>query len=181
MVRWIAMALLAGVIVSCTERPPVGTRAEYFDVDSLLTQERSFLSTQNKRLRKQVQLGDSIDVQVLPADSITFSEELKIFEAINPSQNRYTNAFDIIKEGADVVYRHVDPFAELRQVTLNYVGEDLSAIEGIVSEKTAIYTSYRAMSLRFAEGHLTSYAVSGFQKMLFSDTVFFQVETLIQN
>ena len=181
MTRLIAITLLAGWIGSCAEAPRVGTRAAYFDVDSLLALERSFLPTQNKRLRKQVQLGDSTEVQVLPADPGTVAEELKIFEAINPAQTKYANAFDIKQQGLNVVYRHVDPSAELQRVTLTYQGDQLSDIVGIIKEKTAIYTSYRTMRLQFAEAHLSSYSVKGFQKMVFSDTVFFQVETLIQD
>ncbi len=170
--------LLPGLL-SCSTTPSEVVRSEYLDLDSLLADEISWMVTQGVALQKEVVLGDTVQVAELEGDSAALSKELKIFMAINPAQPKYRNAFETRKQGSKEEYIKVDDTGELQSFTVEYDGSALDRVTGIVNEETAIYTAYREFAIDFDDGHIAAFSVTGYQKMILSDTVFFSAVTKV--
>ncbi len=168
--------LLSGLL-SCSTTPRAVVGSEYLDLDSLLAEEISWLAQQGVALQKKVVLGDSVQVAELEGDSTVLTRELEIFLAINPAQPKYRNAFETQKQGAREEYTKVDVTGELQSFTVLYDGSALDRVTGIVYEETAIYTAFREFAIDFETGHIASFSVKGYQKMILSDTVFFSAVT----
>ena len=180
--------LASALLLSCES---AGKRSEkaYFDFDSLINAQVRYLAAHAPKLTKQAVVdGRTEELETTPADSAAWSKELDIFrqlDLINKPINR--DSYEI-KEGLSDTKSNllVSEYKATEDLALAYLKiyyqdtpGNVRRIEGTYREKNALYTGTRflTMELTTIQTHvvLTSYSISGGQKMILGDSVQFKI------
>lgn len=179
----------SALLISCHEH--YSERATFYPVDSLVMAQINYLSSVHATLYKESALNAQLDTsRYSPADSMQWIKELDIFrqlEVINkpinrdsylvndgetdPGSNLTIKTFTRKeKEELPVVYLKVYYQHSIRQPR---------KIEALFDEENALYKSARVLSMDFHPINnktvLTSYSITGGQKMILRDSVDFSI------
>jgi hypothetical protein len=158
-------------------------------MDSLMTQQINYLSASTATVRKITVLGEKSDtVIVTPKDSKGWIKELDIFrelDAINKPiyLGRYTVEEDLSDSKSNLKIRSFTGAGDLpiSFLKIYYQGtpDRVRRIEAEYKQANSMYTGARFLSLEFEEIYnkpvLTSYSITGGQKMFLGDTVRYTV------
>lgn len=172
---------------SCVPTPP--KTAELYDIDSLLHVQTHFLSEHAEGITKVSLLnGDDNTVFQKMTDSIGWKKEFEIFEAIdliNKPVNR--SLYQVTMEAdtkSNLKIRSISTTDDLpvRYLKLYFHSspDKLKKIEASYQESNLLYRSARSLSISFDEiagkPVITSYSISGGQKMFLDDSVQYDIK-----
>ncbi|HYG17692.1 MAG TPA: hypothetical protein VD816_02140 [Ohtaekwangia sp.] len=191
------LGLLAGYcLAACsgeTEKSAV-----LFPMDSLITSQIKYLTEAKATVQKTAILGNAVDRRTLTPPDSTPLAVFRELEAINKPINRdayiiddgLTDVRSNLKvkvftakvdedEGGSWIQSNPFPITSLR-IYYRDVPKNIRRIEAAVQEENSLFTSARHFLLEFQEIHgtivLTSYAITGGQKMYLGDTVRYSVK-----
>lgn len=154
--------------------------SQFIKLDSLLKSNVAKLN--DRKLIKVVSLDGEQETMNFIADSILLAEDFALFEDINISRPSFFGEYDISHN------EHVDTFIRKgkkgpEELILNKsISGKPTLIEAEYSESNLLYNSLRKYSLKFDElsNEIVAYKFSGYQKLIFKDTVFFGIKGKFQ-
>ncbi|MEJ1236737.1 hypothetical protein WBG78_01330 [Chryseolinea sp. T2] len=184
--RFFSLCLVL-LLTMCT--PPSKKGQGMFAVDSLLHAQANQLTRMHATLDKQVVLGGSTEeISTVPNDTVTWLRELEIFtvmESINKPVNREQYKIEESKDKrSNLRIRSISTAADLPvpYVNLYYYEKPskIRKIEAAYSETNGLYRTSRLLSMEFDNVNglpvMTSYSISGGQKMFMDDTVRYDIK-----
>jgi hypothetical protein len=188
--RGISLVLLV-LLVSCTSNPP--KTGELYGIDSLLAQQIGFLSKRAESISKASILnGEDHTVLQSIKDSVAWKKELEIFEALDLVNKPVNRALYQVSIDADtksnLKIRSISTTEDLpvRYLKLYYHGspDRLKKLEARYEESNLLYRSARDLTITFEEiggkAVMTSYSISGGQKMFLDDSVQYDINGQIK-
>lgn len=153
----------------------------YFDLAEVLDAQVDQLAGGSWNAAKTVTVNEGTDQLQQSLDSLLLKEELAIFQAFNPGRSQFKNAFEIDESPGLTTYtKKASERQSLQWVKVEERGNTLRITAEII-EETSIYTNQKNMDMLLESGVLKSYALKGYQKMLFRDTTFFEMKAIILN
>ena len=171
-----AALLLVILITSCQQlRPDSVAVPNYPDVNQIYTDQIQKLH--NKRLIKEISLDFKNETDTFLMDSTDWKNELSFLAEIDPNQPEYVGVFDVsernevislnLKEGENGI---------LKKLVITISGDDDQSISAVTDEGKDIYTHHREFRVQFDSGLIRFYEISGYQKMILKDTVWFGIK-----
>ncbi|MEQ8470105.1 MAG: hypothetical protein RIC35_02925 [Marinoscillum sp.] len=148
----------------------------YFDLDSLLDSQVQLLSDQKAEVMKTVIMDGTVETQRSTPDTTGWKDEFKIIRDFNLNKPYYVGAY--YKKTLDDGVRYVEEEGVKVPVSEFIIKSTDGALEKINAtyfEDKTIYQHKRVLELNFAEDKLTAYRISGFQKMVLKDTIFYTI------
>lgn len=183
--------LLLVLLVSCEERTK--RSAIYYPVDSLVTAQIRFLSQGEAKVHKTTTLGGEDNATLLTLkDTTQWLRELGIFRELDIINKPVNKGVYEIKDGiADnrsnltVKTFTARSGAPVKYLRLYYQDspEKLRRLEAQFDMGNLLYKSSRTLSLEFQDVYnktmLTSYSISGGQKIFMGDTVRYAIHATV--
>ncbi len=157
---------------------------QYFDVSEFIDQQLTLLIQQQPELVKTVSFGDSIESTMEQSiDSVQWKKELKIFKEHDINKPVLVNAYNVQEIVADrgkhIKYKLIDSTESgiLNLEILFNRSEQPTTLRSTFKEDNFLYGNFREVSLTTnAEGALESYRITGYHKLMLTDTVHYQLE-----
>lgn len=179
LVFWLGL----GILMSCQN--PTAEKdfkiREYFPIDSVLQSQMQL--TIGKEIIKTVTIGDVTETATLQATNSFLEKEWNFLESYDINKPGFVGAMDVIQSGNMLRYQ---PKAG-QKVFLDYIEytfdqNNISSIKGssLDDKAKSIYGSARKFNLLFEDGTLKEYSISGYQKIIMKDTVYFEVKGIVQ-
>ena len=182
---------LATLLLSCQRGEPSLSSAIKPDLDSLWSSQIALLMKSNAKLQKEVTMNDSSEVNVSqPKDSLAWANELEILRAIRnlqlasnlPLYNK-TNYKDSTSNLLVTAYQATKNLQLKSLKFFETQNKELKKIEAEFAEQNSLLDNQKKISLFFTEvnnkNRLTSYSVKGYQHMVLSDTLLFELKANI--
>ncbi|GHM99664.1 hypothetical protein WSM22_11540 [Cytophagales bacterium WSM2-2] len=187
MMRPFLLALLAAALVSCN-RQNLKYDKPYFDFDSLVHVQMINLGNSKVTVIKTSALNGRRDSTSIVPDTAQWKHELDAFQQLDvinkPSFKdayHYSEAKDV-HSNLQVRTFLTHEKSAVPWVKFYYLGDlkKLKKIESVYNERNAMFSSGRKLTLEFDnlenELVLMHYQVKGYQKMMLSDSVLFQLD-----
>ncbi|NJM93291.1 MAG: hypothetical protein HC842_00315 [Cytophagales bacterium] len=178
--------LLAGLVLlsaACSQpkTEQAKTPPAYFALNSYLDQNLRCLAGQNLTLRKATVLNGAREQKTFSADSATWAAELAPLRRADLSAPALRDAYNQYDSAGWNVYQAKATAGKVKikwlRLQLNDTGK-LLAMDALEQERNLLFYSERRIELRSDAGHcpaLWSYRVQGKQKMIFQDSLLFDV------
>ncbi|MEQ9285648.1 MAG: hypothetical protein RIG77_01995 [Cyclobacteriaceae bacterium] len=147
----------------------------FINMDSLINEQIARL--EGRKLRKEVTLEGEREELLLISDSVSLANDLNFFAELDISKPTFRGEYDIRENGPVKSYQRTGKLGpqiiELKRSPSN----SLLALEGEYTESNMLFSSSRKYLMQFDQesSELRRYEFSGYQKLLFRDTVFFSV------
>ena len=178
-----AGGLLSGLLSGCGERPAPAAPADaaraplYFDVKGVVNAQVEQLTARRAAVTKQVSLrGGAIETTAVP--QVKWADELQLFlqADINKAALRGAYAVDSARE-ADGSTRHRyrrrpgHDNAPVEQLWVRQRQGQPLEIRARISQQNTLFAARKQLRMRFEQGRLTAYGVTGAQKLVLFDTL----------
>src|SRR5687767_4794124 len=163
-----------------------------YDVDSLIQTQIKYLKAYKASVEKRALLDGVQNVTTItPKDSSDWSEELAIFLELNvinkPSNKASYKIEDTLDDRSNL---NIKSFTSTEELPVTFLKlyyyrslDQLRKVEAQYSEANALYKSTRFLTMEFEQilnkTLLTSYAVTGGQKMFLDDSVQYSIRANI--
>lgn len=180
------VSFIVTALASCTsQRQP----ATFYPIDSLVSGQIRYLTSIHARLFKEAFLSGNADTLTYsPKDTLQWISELDVFrklDIINKPVNRDSYLIDdgLFDPGSNLTVRAFKslkklPVAYLKIYYQGVIGKPRK-VEALYKEENILYQSTRVLSMDFQQIEnrtvLTSYEIKGGQKMVFGDSVTFNI------
>lgn len=152
----------------------------YFDLSQTIKEQIELLGGGKWKSEKVIIVNNAADQIPQSLDSAGLKGELVIFQAFDPGKPQFKNAFEITESEGVITYKKKESESQsLQWVKVEDQGNVLRITAEII-EETSIYTNEKKMDIQLELGVLKSYALYGYQKMLFRDTTFFEMKATVQ-
>lgn len=175
-------------LASCTESAEKAD--SYFD--SLITSQVRALSQAKASIVKHALIDSQHDEATFIPDSIAWESELGIFRQLEVYERlAYRDAYEMkdgvpdVKSNLTVRSYHSLKNVPIRDLKFYYHDhfQQVKKIEATFQEKNTLYTTKRSLQMEFEEINgkpiLSSYSISGVQKMMLNDSVKFSIQSKI--
>lgn len=182
-----SLPLLFLLLAACGT-PPTGSLPQRPNMDSLLNRQIELLLHHKALLIKSARLNGTASNTTYRPDSVQWQKEMDVFRSLSllnkPAFLRGYHETVGKDEHSNLVRRRltaVEPLS-LPQLSFYYLPPqtELKKIEATYREKNSLYVTERDLYLQFENWReqplLKSYRIRGFQKMISSDTVEFEIE-----
>jgi hypothetical protein len=189
--------LLAIISFSCSNKQKKAS--SLFDVDSLIQAQVQYLAMEHAGLSKTSSLGDSSSsISLTPKDTTAWKKELEIFsvlQLVNKPINR--NSYVVESHPDTRSNLSVTTFAikpslpdDEKDLPIEYLKiyylespDKIRRIEGQYRESSMMYKTLQVLAMEFQPVNdkmiLTSYSITGGQKMFMGDSVQYNINTTI--
>lgn len=179
--------IIALLAAGCDVKPDKKV-SYYYDTDSLLLAQKKVLLQRGAAIQKKAKVGAKNEKATIEPDSVTaWEREFQIFEKININKPGLKDVYQV-KEYDDIksnlkirAYTSSEEDVEVPYLKIYYLNEptNLRKIEAKYVEANPIYRSQRYLEFTFDDHTgsplLHKYRVRGSQKMIFKDSVSFEV------
>lgn len=173
-----------------------GNTTRYYPVDSLVEAQVFYLYESNAKLTKTATIGANYEQTTATHDTTGWRHELAVFAQLDdinkPSNVGMYNVETAIPDlNSNLLVYSMESKDDPDRPTpvmffkVYYLGsrENIRRIEGLYREENSLLSSSRRLSMNFENINnkivLTSYSVTGGQKMIMSDSVVFAVTGMI--
>lgn len=155
-------------------RPEKIILPDYPDLEDVYISQYRMLG--ERPLEKEVMLDASKEVNSFEMDSSTWKDELSFLLEINPNKPEFIGVYNVTDEENKAVLRLIDgEINDLKYIHIEYSDDDFLNIEATIHEDKDVYTHHREIEVFFEDGLIKSWTISGYQKMMFKDTVWFGI------
>jgi hypothetical protein len=165
----------------------------YYAVDSILHEQTNFLAKSKARLTKEAFINSKRETKsYTPKSDTAWSYELDVFAELNDinkptNMGKYRTEQGLKDANSNLLMYTIESTEKLPVVFLKvYYLDNLSnirRIESLYQEESSLLKSSRKLSMEFQNINnkivLTSYSITGGQKMLLGDSVQFSVNGMI--
>ena len=176
------------LLTACTSGRE-STIDKYFDVPGFINEQIDLLNKRDTQVSKTVRFGDeSESLTLLDLDLEQWQKELRIFQEHDINKPVLVDAYTVNQVTDDqgnktTTYNLIDNSdlgilkMEIKQDPENQV----SAWSSSFQEENLLYCNFRELKLTTGdEGILNSYRINGYHKLMFKDTVYYQIEVDIK-
>lgn len=172
-----------GLLVSCSGKNQRVVE-KYFNIPEFLDQQLAILYLEQPEATKDIIFGDHAETIVQSdMDSIQWQKELKIFREHDINKPVLIDAYQIHQEVTDqgkrISYSLIDTtgLGILNLTVLYHPDSSVSSLSSTFREQNLLYGNFREVNLlTSAPGKLDRYSVRGYHKLMFNDTVYYQLE-----
>ncbi len=184
------LIFLTAVVIGCGDLKPAEVNL-YFDLNDLLNQQIKTLS--GSEVHKMALVNSDTAITSLKLDSLGWADEFNIFREADINKPALRGLYEL-KEYNDtnsnlkvLEYQAINEAPVVRSLKLYYWNsiDKLKKIEASIVENNSIFDSEKQMKLTFDEINkqmiLMNYYASGYQKMLFQDSVIFEINGKLQH
>jgi hypothetical protein len=165
----------------------------YYALDSVLNEQVQYLTLSHATLSKKASIdGKEESTSFVPKDTTRWKYELDVFAELNDinkpaNVGKYRIAQSVKDANSNLLIYTIESTEQLPVVFLKvYYLDNLSnirRIEGLYREESSLLKSSRELSIEFQNINnkivLTSYSITGGQKMLLGDSVQFSVNGMV--
>ena len=172
--------ILGICLVSCQKlRPEKINVSEYPDLSSIYVDQYKLLH--NETVQKEVWLNGDYESKVIPMDSARWKEELLFLKEIDPSKPELVGVFEKTenKKGILLLVKNGEK-SSLRRLGISYEGGLTTSINAIIHEQKEVFTYYHEIQVKFSEGIINQWQIKGYQSMMLSDTVNFELSARVK-
>ncbi|MCX2740632.1 hypothetical protein [Pontibacter anaerobius] len=173
--------------VACERPAPPATdeaRRAAFNLTAYLQEQRQRLETQQPMVLKSV-AAQGKEPEVVETPDIDWEDELAVFEQADLSrpslQEFYTRQEQVLEDGSVAIeftkLEDAEPQVHYLRLVLSPAGK-LKHLNARLQDKNIIFFSRRAVELSTdpQSGNISSYHVEGVQKMIFGDSLRYEVQ-----
>ena len=174
--------------VHCTQEPNASIE-KYYDVEGFLDKQVEILQNQETHLIKTLNIGDETDTEAVSSlDSLQWQKEFKIFREHDINKPVLLDAYSVEERGLEngnnqIIYtlRDSNQLGILDLVFKFNPDGQVTDWESSFKEENILYSNLREVSMSFTPdgARMTGFAVNGYHKLMFKDTVFYQVHAKI--
>lgn len=184
--RVLTLFLLVALGCGCQHLEPVEV-SPYFDMDSLVDAQLSRIVRAQASLAKKTTLNGSTDEHTITPDSAQWANELQIFHRANINKPVLRGVYREKRsdQGDLSVLTYIPDSSKERTVRDLTIIRDkakgtLHRIEATIVENNPLYATRRELQMVFGPDNiLSSYEVTGHQKMTMTDSVNFMIQATI--
>ncbi|MDX1627972.1 MAG: hypothetical protein R3345_04690 [Fulvivirga sp.] len=164
----------------------------YYNIDSLLTAQRNLLIAKSAHLDKWAFVDQDTTRNTLKPDS-TWKDELAFFKKMDINKPVLEGVYEVntVEDANSNLKVRSYAAPKGREVEVNFLKvyylndiNKLKRIEALYTENNPIYTSSRYFTLKFddvkGETLLQQFSVKGGQKMIFKDSISFEVKGTVK-
>lgn len=175
-------------LASCKES---AKKADFY-FDSLVTNQVKILTLAKASVIKKASIDGNQDETTFTPDSTLWESELDIFRQLEIYERpAYKDAYEmkdgISDEKSNLTVRSYHSLKNIPVRDLKFYYHDqfqqLKKIEATYQEKNTLYTTKRSLQMEFDEVNgksvLSSYSITGVQKMVLSDSVKFSIHSKV--
>jgi hypothetical protein len=186
----LALFLVLGCILfRCADKDEDAIK-KYFDLNYFIDQQITTLQDRNVQLTKTLKFGQSIETRTMSnLDSSQWEKELKIFREHDINKPVLIDAY-VSEEGETLKGQSTKSYKLTKESQMGVL--DMAIIygdEGKVidlsssfQEQNLLYRNFRNVAITVGpEGGLTGYEIAGYHKLLFKDTVHYQIVVEMSN
>jgi hypothetical protein len=191
-VRQVVFILFIVVALASCEVKRTDTKY-YYALDSVLDEQVKSLTLSHATLLKKASIdGKEESTSLIPKDTTRWKYELDVFAELNDinkpaNVGKYRTVQGVKDANSNLLINSIESTEQLPVVFLKvYYLDNLSnirRIEGLYREESSLLKSVRQLSMEFQNINnkivLTSYSITGGQKMLLGDSVQFSVNGMI--
>jgi hypothetical protein len=172
------------LLAACTSGRE-STIDKYFDVPGFINEQMDMLNSRDAQISKTVRFGDKAESLTLSdLDLEQWQKELRIFEEHDINKPVLVDAYTIDQvtddQGNKTTTYNLTDNSELGilKMEIKQDGEDqVSAWSSSFQEENLLYCNFRELTLTTGDqGILNSYRINGYHKLMFNDTVYYQIE-----
>ncbi|MFA0961589.1 hypothetical protein AB9P05_07265 [Roseivirga sp. BDSF3-8] len=164
----------------------------YADIEGLIMSQVQQFTEEGATLEKTAMVDGSEESQVYQPDSMGWVRELGFFRQVDMNKPAYRLAYDSVVNTAngrrEVTYnaRYPEevPVQKLRVV---FAGSEVRKLEAEFLERNELYSTFRRMEAEFDQaevkglpGRLNRYYLEGGHKIIFRDSITYQIEGRIR-
>lgn len=188
------VSLVLLIIIACSSCNTKHSNTKYYyAMDSVLNAQIQYLAQSGATLTKKASIdGKEEQTTFVPKDTDYWRYEFDVFAELNDinkpaNVGKYRIVPDVKDTNSNLLIYTVEsteplPIAFLKVYYLNTL-TNIRKIEGLYHEESSLLRSTRQLSMEFHDINnkivLTSYSITGGQKMLLGDSVQFSVTGLI--
>jgi len=159
----------------------------YFNVKGLLDGQIVMMDSLKPSLVKKAVLKGDPDHSTFQPDSAAWARELELFYELDLNKTSLRDKYKIERTFQEdfaqqaIVYSSLDEEeTAVDQVKIVFEHGQPRLLEGVYNSKSPLFNSRRNLSIWFAPldsvNVISAYAISGAQKMVWTDTVYFEIE-----
>ena len=172
--------VLLAISASCLDVSSLDTNSTSNETSDSFSEFSNLLGRQavnlnGRKMTKEVLLENETETLHLIVDSAELKSELEIFDDLDLRQYRVSESYNKEVKNDLTTYRRNGKNGPQEVTIERNSNGSISSIKGHYDESNLLYNSCRKYVLSFESGELTSYEFSGFQKIIFQDTVFFAI------
>lgn len=163
------------VCLSCQKlKPEKITLPDYPDLQEVY--QFQYRTLGERTLEKTVSLDSEKELNSLKLDSLKWKEELSFLVEINPNKPEHIGAYNLTDQANGLTLELIEgEKSDLQKINIKYDGDDYQSIGATIHEDKDVYSHHREIEVFFENGYIKSWEISGYQKMMFKDTVRFGI------
>ncbi len=154
----------------------------YFDLSGLINSEIEILGNARPFINKVTKLNN--EQESIHTNDVDWKKELEVFIKFDINKPAYKNSYTTTQIDSLTTEYTVIPSEKLLVRNMRIIFENdkkkVKQIEGMVISENKLYESTRRFDLLFKNGHLISYAIEGYQKLILMDKRPFDISVKIQ-
>jgi hypothetical protein len=184
------LALLPGMILIFSSCSHEVKTTKLFHIDSLLNAQVQVLADSKATLEKQATIGSASDHSAYtPADTTAWNRELEIFRQLRVINKPINRTNYIVDDGLFDPHSNltVKAFSAIENMPVRYIRvfyqdsvQRPRKIEALYQDENPLSKSGRLLTMEFQQAGnksiLSSYSITGGQKIIFGDTVVFDIK-----
>lgn len=169
------------VVFGCEKLKPESVNIpDYPDLEQVFNDQVKKLDTAS--LKKSVWLDGKEENKTLVMDTVLWKKELSFLKEINPNTPEYVGAFEKSENEIRTQLTLMSTEkGKLKVLSYALEGINYSTIKATIHEEKEVYSHHREIDVQFENGLLTSYQISGFQKIVLKDTIEFRIRGQVIN
>lgn len=181
---WVIVVLLFGLSAcdSAEESVAASNDKYYFDLTGLLNREIAILERSKPLITKVTKLND--ESETIQTNAVDWKKELELFLKFDINKPAYKNSYTTSQIDSVTTEYNSLPSEKLlvKNTTIVFDNDKhtVKQIHGLVVSENKLYESTRRFDLHFRNGHLISYAIAGYQKLILMDKRPFDISVNIQ-
>lgn len=179
------------LLCACQAQPDL--RKTYIDIDSLMSAQVTLLTAAKGTLQKETQVNSSRGSATIVPDSLGWADELDVFRQLDViNRPTYRNSYKVIDgdrdENSNLLVKSYtslgkSPVALLRLYYLNDL-KHLKKITARYNDANKLFALERHLEMHFDDRNgvplLSSYRIEARQKIIFSDSVRYNIQSAIE-
>ena len=180
--------LVCLITMQCT-----GDRQEsinkYFNIQEFIDKQVAVLQTQDAQLVKTRKIdGKSESQSITRLDSVQWEKEFRIVREHDINKPVLFDAYSIEETVTEDGYKHIvymlidNSQSGILNMEINIDARGMvTSWKSIFSEENVLYSNLREISMIFLPNRelMSGYAIHGYHKLMFSDTVYYQLQSVI--
>ncbi len=180
--------LVCLITMQCTgdRQEPIN---KYFNIQEFIDKQVAVLQAQDAQLVKTLKIdGKSESQLIIRLDSVQWEKEFKIVREHDINKPVLVDAYSIEETVTEDGYKHIvymlidNSQSGILNMEINIDARGMvTSWKSIFSEENVLYSNLREISMSFLPNRelMSGYAIHGYHKLMFSDTVYYQLQSVI--